>query len=96
MRYRKDVGAASARAEAVWIVEGYKPEKLEPVAAGEVTHPPGTMVHLPLDHAKYPGGAGVVMAAGADGRGRVVYDVQLVDTDAPVRLAGSELVLPDA
>lgn len=92
--YRTDAAIADTDEEAVWVVEGYDPENLAPVAAGDVSFAPGAEVTFPEGHEMYGGESGVVQAVGMGTgvyAGRVMYDVLVEGSDAAWRTSESEL-----
>lgn len=92
--YRTDLATADGDDVAVWIVEGYDPENLEPVKAGECSFKPGDLLSFPEDHDVYPGEEGVVQAVGMGTgmrEGEVLYDVLVEGTSDVERVSEYEL-----
>lgn len=94
MSARTDAATADGLDEAVWIVEGYDPENLDPCKAGDLMFTPGTAVQFSEDHEVYPGEEGIVQAAGKGTgmrAGGIVYDVLVEGTSEAERVSESEL-----
>lgn len=91
---RTDAETADTDEEAVWIVEGYDPENLEPVRAGDVMYAPGVTVTFADEHEMYPGEEGVVQAVGKGtgfNAGGIVYDVLVEGTTDAERVSEHDL-----